>query len=447
MGLAPVGPLAAVEDGSYLAHGTVAFDQGFDLADYAYDIAAQPDGKILIVGTVSLDGGSTVAALTRLLPDGGIDPAFGGGTGRVVNLCSLPVGSDARAMHLLANGKIVIAGTLSAASVRDFLVWRLLADGSCDTSFGEFGITLIPFDRGGDNLDYANALAVDDLGRIVVVGSVDFDGPDVDMGVVRLTPDGALDTSFSGDGKATISFDIAGFDDDAAQGVAIDGNGRILVAGRAFDSSGGGYDFAFARLMDDGSLDSSFGVGGRLAISFDLGGGNAEFVNDVAVWADGEIVAAGSIDTGPAAVEWAVLRIAPNGSQVLGLHHGYFGFTSPAIARSLVLQPDGKILLAGTGQGISNLDFGVVRLLRNGSPDPSFPFGTGVTNFDFNAGPGDHDDLGQAVALDHDGRILVAGSVEFDLPDFDFGWLRLDSSYIFADGFEWGDLRGWASSP
>ena len=127
-------------------------------------------------------------------------------------------------------------------------------------SFGEFGIRLIPFDRGGDNLDHANAMVVDDLGRIVVVGSVDFNGPDVDMGVVRLTSDGALDTSFSGDGKVTVSFDIADFNADVAEGVAIDGSGRILVAGRAFDSSGGGYDSAFARLRDDGSLDGSFGA-------------------------------------------------------------------------------------------------------------------------------------------------------------------------------------------
>lgn len=445
VGLALAAPLAAVDDGSYLLHGIVAFDEGGGNGDNAYAIAVQPDGKIVLAGTVHRSG-ATVAALTRLLPGGGLDPAFGGGTGKVSNPCSLFFGSQASAVHVLANGRILLAGTLAAASVRDFLVWRLLADGSCDTSFGDFGTKLIPFDRGGDLTDYANALTVDRLGRILVVGSVHLNGNDVDMAVVRLTPDGALDSSFSGDGKATISFDLAGFDEDTALGVAIDRDNRLLVAGRAFDSAGGGYDFAFARMTNDGTLDASFGAGGRLAVSFDLGGSNYEIANDVAVWPDGEIVAAGTISTGATAIEWAVLRVAPDGSQVLGLHHGYFGFGSPAIATSLVLQPDGKILIAGRGQGVSSGDFGVARLHRDGSPDASFPFGTGVTSFDFNWGPGSHHDSGQAVALDVDGRILVAGSAEWDDPDYDFGWLRLESSYVFADGFEWGDSALWSAT-
>ncbi|MBZ0114901.1 MAG: hypothetical protein K8J08_20740 [Thermoanaerobaculia bacterium] len=127
----------------------MAFDQGGDFGDYAYDITVQPGGKILIIGTVAANG-ATLAAITRLLPGGGLDATFGGGTGRGVNPCSLIFGSEAGALHLLANGKILIAGTLSVAGVQDFLVWRLLADGSCDTSFGEFGIRMIPFDRGGD---------------------------------------------------------------------------------------------------------------------------------------------------------------------------------------------------------------------------------------------------------------------------------------------------------
>jgi len=436
-------PLVAA-DGSYLAHGTVPFDEGGGNGDNARAIAVQSDGRILIAGTVH-QSGATVAALTRILPHGGLDPTFGGGSGKVSNPCSLWFSSEASALHVLPSGKILLAGTFTPANIRDFLVWRLLEDGSCDTSFGDFGIRLIAFDRGGDEADWANAMAVDHLGRIIVVGSVDFNGNDVDMGIVRLTPDGAIDTSFSGDGEATISFDLSGFDDDAAHGVAIDRDGRILVAGRAYDAAGGGYDFAFARMMDDGSLDSSFGAGGKLAVSFDLGGANHELVEDVAVWPDGEIVAVGSIDTGPTAVEWAVLRIAPDGSQVLGLHHGYFGFATPAGANSIVLQPDGKILISGVGQGVSNVDFGVARLHRNGSPDASFPFGTGVTSFDFNLGPGSHRDYGQAVTLDRDGRILVVGSVEYNHPDYDFGWLRLDSSYVFADGFEWGSMALWSA--
>lgn len=165
----------------------------------------------------------------------------------------------------------------------------------------------------------------------------------------------------------------------------------------------------------------------------------------MAIWPDGEIVAVGSLASAPAGQEWVVLRIGPNGIPVIGVTHGSFG-GGAAAANAVLLQGDGKILIAGSGLVTTSWDFGVARLLRDGTPDPAFGFGWGFTSFDFNWGAGTDVDVAKAVALDRDGRIIAAGFAEYDEPDHDFAWLRLESSYIFADGFEWGTASLWSAT-
>lgn len=436
--------VAAVNDGSHLAHGAVSFDAGGNLADVAKGVAVLEDGRILLAGTVA-NGSVTTAALVRLLPSGNTDPTFGGGTGKVVNPCSLFVASSASAVDLLPDGRILLAGSLLYGGSGDFLVWRLLPDGSCDVSFGQFGTRVIAFDLGGANLDEVTALRVDPVDEtIVVVGAVGYSGFDIDFGVARLMPNGDLDTTFSGDGKATIAIDFAGADPDLAHAVAIDRLGRILVGGAAWDRSGGSYEFALVRLLADGSADASFGSSGVLAWGYNAGGSNNELIYGVAIWPDGEIVAAGSLASGPAGQEWVVLRIGPNGIPVIGVTHGSFG-GGAAAANAVFLQGDGKILIAGFGMVNGGFDFGIARLLRNGTLDPVFGFGWGFTSFDFNWGAGTDVDGANAVALDRDGRIVAAGFAEYNEPDTDFAWARFESSYIFADGFDWpGGSSRWS---
>ncbi len=436
---------AAVDDGWHLAHGTVPFDLGGNDADVAQGVTVLDDGRILLAGTVA-NGSVTTAALVRLLPNGNTDPTFGGGTGRVVNPCSLFVASSASAVHLLPDGRILLAGSLLYGGSGDFLVWRLLPDGSCDDSFGQFGTRVIAFDLGGANLDEVTALVVDPVEEtIVVVGAAGYPGSDIDFGVARLMPNGDLDTTFSGDGKTTIAIDFAGADPDLAHAVAIDRLGRILVGGAAWNRNGGAYEFALVRLLTDGSSDASFGSAGVLAWGYNAGGSNNELIRGVAIWPDGEIVAVGELGTAAAGQEWVVLRIGPNGIPVIGVTHGSFG-GGPAAAKAVLLQGDGKILIAGFGMVSASFDFGIARLLRDGNLDPAFGFGWGFTSYNFNWGAGTDVDAANAVALDRDGRIVAAGYAEFNDPDFDFAWLRLESSYIFADGFDWpGGWARWSS--
>src|SRR5262249_22093448 len=174
----------------------------------------------------------------------------------------------------------------------------LMTAGALDPSFNGTGKIIVPFDFGGDKFDVADAVAVDALGRTLVVGSVRFSGTDTDFAVLRLNPDGTPDTTFgpNHDGKVTIAFDLGGNRVDVAHAVAIDRQGRIVVAGEAATADGS--DFAVARLIADGTLDNSFSGDGRRTIDF---GGPANSSQDRAtgliIDGQGRIVLAGSAQT------------------------------------------------------------------------------------------------------------------------------------------------------
>src|SRR5262249_54933170 len=219
-----------------------------------------------------------------------------------------------------ADGKVIAVGTDGS----DFVVARYNTDGSLDTSFDADGVRTL--DVGGA-ADKATAVAVQSDGKIVVVGS---DG--ADAVVARLDADGSTDTSFSADGRQTI--DLGGTAD-TANAVAIQPNGRIVIAGT------NGTDFALARLnRADGSLDTTFNKTGTKLIDF---GGDADVANAVAVQADGKIVVAGT--TG---VDFALARVNEDGSidtdfDGNGLAVLDAGGGADTI-RGLALQADGKIV-------------------------------------------------------------------------------------------------------
>jgi uncharacterized delta-60 repeat protein len=137
----------------------------------------------------------------------------------------------------------------------DFGVVRLNPDGSLDTSFADGGLQSIAFDLGGTNSDLAHAVAIQTDGKIVVAGSVKSSSSDDDFGVARLNPDGSLDSSFSSNGKRTIFFDLGGDNNDSAVAMAIQTDGKIVVAGSVQRNSSGDFDFGVARLT--GTLPNS----------------------------------------------------------------------------------------------------------------------------------------------------------------------------------------------
>jgi uncharacterized delta-60 repeat protein len=170
-----------------------------------------------------------------------------------------------------SNGKIVVAGYAGG----DFALARYNPNGSLDPTFSGDGKQMTDFGR----FDGANGMAIQPDGRIVAAGFA-LNG---DFGLARYKPNGALDLTFSGDGKQTTDF---GGGSDGASGVALQGDGKIVAVGRG----GPGDDFALARYNPNGALDPTFSGDGMQTTDFGASGDGAL---GVALQGDGKIVAVG----------------------------------------------------------------------------------------------------------------------------------------------------------
>jgi len=354
--------------------------------DSASSVAVQADGKIVAAG-YSYPGPDF--AVVRYNSDGSLDPSFGG-TGKVTtNVISWDI---ATSVAIQADGKIVAAGgSGSSGSIDDFALVRYNTDGSLDTSFG--GTGKVTTDFGSDDSAYSVAIQAD--GKIVAAGSSGA-GFITDFALVRYNTDGSLDTSFGGTGKVTT--DIGSYD--SATSVAIQANGRIVVAG----SSGADFttDFALVRYNTDGSLDTSFGGTGKVTTDI----GSDDSAASVAIQADGKIVAAGS-SANTSDFDFALARYNRDGS--LDTSFGGTGkvmtdFTaSYDFADSIAIEADGKIVAAGYTDPPKS-DFALARYNSDGSLDTSFG-GTGKITTDFSRSEAQ----ARSVAIQADGKLVAAG--------------------------------------
>ena len=286
-----------------------------------------------------------------------------------------------------ADGKVLAAGRAGG----DFAIVRYNEDGSLDTTFGAGGKQTIDF--GG--YDAAASLVVQSDGKIVAAGvtyTLDGQGPG-EFAVVRLNNDGSLDSTFGASGKQMIRFGSS----DTCSGVSLQSDGKIIVAGTSLDPGTTRSEFAVARLNSDGSLDNTFGAAGEQKI--DVGSGS-NFAYALAVESDDKIVVAGISFQG-GSYDFAMAGLNANGSldrlQTINLSPG------GDLAYAVAVQSDGKIILAGyTG---SESDFAVVRLNNDFTSDLSFG-ANGKQMIDM----GSHLDTAAAVAVQSDGKIIVAGT-------------------------------------
>jgi uncharacterized delta-60 repeat protein len=306
---------------------------------------------------------------------GDLDTSFNANGKKFINFGGT---DDARAVLVQPNGRIVVAGGGAASDA--FCVARLQRNGLLDKAFRSTGKRAISF-GGGHEGAYAAALQPD--GRILLAGD-----SELRVAVTRLNADGALDTSFSGDGKQLISWGPIG----RAMAVLVLPNGRILLGG--FSGPEGG-NIEVARLKPGGALDTTFGTGGRASIDF----GGTEFGLAMARQANGRIVIAGRASPGGA----IVARLRANGSLDPDFDgDGRLTLSSEGTATAVLIQTDGRILVAGNINGFDTMT--VTRLMANGSLDPTFGTG-GTATIDF----GITDDFANDAVLQADGRIVVAG--------------------------------------
>jgi uncharacterized delta-60 repeat protein len=294
--------------------------------DEGRDAALQPDGKIVVSAITPLgDQGLVQFAVVRYLPDGSLDPGFGNGGVTLVSFGN--VSALAHVAALQPDGGIIAAGyTTDGQGSRSFALARFLPDGSLDTTFsGDGKLTL---DAGvGEVVD----ILVQPDTRIVAVGS---------GGVVRLHADGSLDTSFGANGVVVIDFQV-----DEAK---LQPDGRIVMVGGFTDTTvfPPEFGFALARLLPDGSPDGTFGMAGRVNTSVGDGGLGA-----VALQEDGRILVAGHIDDDTGA-HLALARYLPDGTLDAAFDGDGLVTTFGTDLRGgadIAIQPDGRIVVTGPG--------------------------------------------------------------------------------------------------
>jgi uncharacterized delta-60 repeat protein len=301
--------------------------------DVATAVAPAANGKIVVVGFGAPEPGF---ALARYNPNGSLDPTFSG-DGKLTTNFGASVSGGAADVAIQPNGKIVVVGYASGS----FALARYNHNGSLDPTFSGDGKLTTNF---GQFSDVANGVAIQPNGKIVAVGRGGAAGSN--FALARYNPNGSLDTSFSGDGRQQTDF--GGYD--GANGVALQGNGRIVAVGFAL-----GGDFALARYHPNGSLDKNFSGDGRKRTDF---GGDADGATGVAIappsYGNNKIVAVGcACPDDVNARDFALARYRPNGSldktfSADGKLTTDFG-ASEDVARGVVLQGDGKIVAVGGG--------------------------------------------------------------------------------------------------
>ena len=275
--------------------------------------------------------------------------------------------------------------------------------GDLDTTFSTDGIVTTDISSGTGE-DEANAVAVQGFGKIVVAGS-----SDADFALARYTNAGALDTTFGTGGKVTTAIGSAGA---VARAMAVQDDGKIVVAGSS-RNVGDTDDFALARYTSAGALDTTFGTGGKVTTA--IGTGN-DYGRAMAVQDDGKIVVAGYSYVGFSS-DIALARYTSAGA--LDTTFGTGGKVTTAIgsgndfARAMAIDGDGKIVVAGSSRNVGDTDdFALARYTSAGALDTTFGTGGKVTTA-ISSGTGA--DEANAVALQSDGKIVVAGIANNDI--------------------------------
>ncbi|PYT00621.1 MAG: hypothetical protein DMF63_06185 [Acidobacteria bacterium] len=406
-------------DTSFDGDGKVTTNFGDD--DVAVTVSLQSNGKLVAVGYTGNDANSIVtynAAIARYNADGSIDTSLDS-DGKLVSDIGFQ-NSTARAMAIQSDGKTVVAGYTFNGVDNDFSVIRYTTDGFLDPTFDGDGRVIVPIYEGND---VANAIAIQPNGKIVVAGSA-HNGVNNDFAFIRLNTDGSLDGSFGLGGKVAVGITFSTNSNEIANAVAVQPDGKIIAAGSAFTTV---EKFGFVRLLPSGELDTSFDGDGKL-ISLIGSASESNVATALALQPDGKIVAAGGFSS-----RLTVARYNSDGSPDLSFSGvGYVFVSSVGAAETVVIQSDGKIVTGGAGSiGGFGLNFALVRLNANGTPDGSFGSqGTTVTQF-----TGVNSKI-NSIALRPDGRILAAGLTDRLVPnDDDFALAQYNTNGTLDTSF------------
>lgn len=452
LGLATVSTLALLAGIAWAAEGAGMLDASFgageddgtpagvvatslgDGDDVAEGLVVGADGTVSVVGN-RYNGESNDIVLVRYTTDGSFDATFGvgeedGTPNGVVNI-SLGEGNDfGTAVAAQADGKLVVAGYHEEGTSTNMVVLRINADGTLDQTFGtaddgtENGIVNISL---GDGDDIARDIAVQADGKIVIAGdSVTADGS-ANIILARLNADGSIDESFGQAEDGTPNGFVAsslGEGDDKANALVLQSDGKIVVAGDRVAEDGSS-NMIVARYDATGVPDVGFGASGDDGtpegfVNISLGDGN-DVARDVVLQADGKVVIVGDSVSADGSSNFIVARLnadgTPDDSFGVAEDGTPDGFVSTSLgdgndfATGVAVQSDGKLVVAGYHQDGDSTNIAVARYETNGELDQSFGMADdGTENGIVNISLGDGDDMANAIAMQGDKLVVVAGT-------------------------------------
>ncbi len=369
------------------------------LSDAAFSIAVQPDGKIIVAGQFITVNGVPRARLVRLNADGSIDTGFLSGQ-------SGP-NATVRTVFLLPDGKILIGGSFTNVNgISRGGLARLNADGSLDASF------LSGFSVGGNGNTVLTLTSHSD-GRIIIGGDFTLVNGVNHRRVARINLDGTVDSAFPSTFSGVSS---------PVSSLALQPDGKVLIGG-SFASVNGVPRSRIARLNVDGSLDVDF--------LNEVNGAN-NFVLSVALQSDGKVLLGGTFTSVNGQPRAHIARLSTSGILDASLSDGLEGPSGNVFASAV--QTDGKILIGGRFTKANGLPRGrLARLQVNGTVDTSFL--SGLSGF---AGPEPGDVVVNSIVVQPDGKILVGGKFSNVHGVTRGGISRLNSDGSLDEGFSNG---------
>ncbi len=376
-------------------------------AGAARDLVIQPDGK-LVAGGDSDPNLFSAFRLARYDATGALDGGFGdGGVATTPHLAFGPAALLERGNALAiqpADGKLVQAGeafrqdpvTGSTLASPDYALARYTASGTLDATFGSGGAVVTDFASSDDG---ARAVAVQADGKIVAAGySVVSTSPatQLNFSLARYNGDGTLDASFGTGGRVTTA--VPGNSRSTVQAIAIDAGGRIAVVGDTSQNT-----LALARYLPDGRPDSSFGTGGIVTTALP----GVSLAAHALVIQGGSLVVAGEYRDDATGGAFLLARYTTAGALDPAFGNGGIVVTHLVggndVANDVAAAPGGQLVAAGAAGGYFSNDFGLARYNADGSLDPAFGDG-GIVVDDLGGGA-----AASAVQVESDGKPVAAG--------------------------------------
>jgi uncharacterized delta-60 repeat protein/RHS repeat-associated protein len=369
-------------------------------------VIVQPDGKTIVVGYTNSGFASNALAIVRYNENGSFDNTFDG-DGKVFE--DLSSASDqAFSVALQPDGKILVCGVSNGDG---FLV-RYTDTGTLDNTFGTGGKVSFGYSGYVDNFW---DVAVQPDGKIVVVGNSALQNYTF---VIRYNANGTPDNTFDGDGRKDLDPATTGLQ--TGYGMTIDPTGKVLIAGFGISPSDDSWDAVVVRLNTNGSLDSSFGGGDGVA-SISTATYASESARAIQIGLNGKINIAGTIiDATTGYNDMLAIRLLTDGSLDSTFSGDgiavYDATTNPSqqstdIAYSVIVQPDGKLIVGGRAG--YDPAFAVVRFRADGTLDSSFD-GDGVATINFTT----TNDVGWSMAATPEGKLMIAGYAATTGSDF-----------------------------